>query len=301
MKAKKYLLFFLICLFGGFVWGSLFHVLMSQMGELPMIYWETVVYGGGAFAVLVYLTFVILVRVNSLFVLQNKSGQKALIAHEKMVGVSAEERYFGEMDDQGVLPRTCEAALYLEKYGLHIAHRYMDIYGRDIPYAQIRRAYYAYGDLVLELYDVKLPLYIRMPLGDLADKLRQKGVEFTAATEKLFVSIEEKLNSSAYIEFQFCKEEPLENLTAEHSYWAQDSLLVHSENEERFMQGYGEALRLPTRPAEFDFYGVNYYDKEKTREIINALCAQQPEEYQTLCAWLKRAEEEFNGFYVLGL
>ena len=182
MKAKKYVQFFVLCLVGGFVWGSLFHLLMSRTSDLTFVYWETVGYGGGAFALLLYLTFVILARCDGLFTLQNKSGQKALLAYEEMAKLSPEGKYFGEIDNQGVLPRTCGTVVYVERYGIHIAFRYMDMVAKDIPYAQIKRAEYAQGKLTLELHEVKLPLEMRIEGEELIEKLREKGVVFQEET-----------------------------------------------------------------------------------------------------------------------
>lgn len=49
-----------------------------------------------------------------------------------------------------------------------------------------------------------------------------------------------------------------------------------------------------------DLFGINFYSREQTNEIIERLAEEKPPGYQILCRWLQ-ADEQSLGFYVLGV
>lgn len=114
-----------------------------------------------------------------------------------------------------------------------------------------------------------------------------------------------KRKGSNYYEFQYCKiDKPIDKILNNYKFGAEDSLLVHGDNDKAFMEIYADYLDNPYSPDNsntFCCYGVNYYDKEKTRIIINTLKNSQPIYYEVLISWLKNAVTLYNGFYFLGI
>lgn len=120
--------------------------------------------------------------------------------------------------------------------------------------------------------------------------------------------LENKRNGSCYFEFQFCKiDNPLElnkvrSDVVEH--WKKDSLLVDDEEFEFFLNLYQnifDCAIFPNGGKGFFPYGINYYDKPTTENILEQLKKIIDKKYEKLIDWLQEAIEKYNGFYILGL
>ena len=128
-------------------------------------------------------------------------------------------------------------------------------------------------------------------------------------TKTLFLPCAEKRKgSSAYYEFQFCKDD----LTVEQAvksdawhYWAEDSLLVHIDGEHElfhsYIKPYMSAPHAPNGSRGYFYAGVNYYTREETAEMLERIKEDSPAGCNVLIPWLERAAREFYGFYIMGL
>lgn len=112
-------------------------------------------------------------------------------------------------------------------------------------------------------------------------------------------------SGSAYYEFQFCRASgSAAALRKGIQPWQDDSLVVSIEDDDRFLALYGRYLNNPQSPGlrnAFDPYGINYYPRKKTEEILAQLREDRPEAYETLALWLEKASGEYNGFFFLGI
>lgn len=124
----------------------------------------------------------------------------------------------------------------------------------------------------------------------------------------MFIRVSER-KGSCYLEFAYCRTNrpasggkiDLDIIT----HWNGDSLLIaHDDNFGVFYTLYGDIFScalLPNGKTGFDCYCPNYYDREKTSCILGELRDRISEKYQPIIPWLERAEQEFNGFYILGV
>ena len=125
----------------------------------------------------------------------------------------------------------------------------------------------------------------------------------------LFLTFAEKkaCGGSDFLELQYCRLPAGASLAARVAvdaigHWQEDSLYL-SDAEAFFRDyqavlGYGTYNNLQEGPA--DLCGINYYTPEQTAAIAEALCRNQPEDWQRMAAWLEGAKAH-NGFYLLGL
>ncbi len=111
---------------------------------------------------------------------------------------------------------------------------------------------------------------------------------------------------TAYFEFQYCKTEGsvkrILNFPQEH--WLPDSLIMHLEKQERLMEAYLPYLEHPESPdgsSTFCYYGINYYTKERTAQMLEQIKADKPVDCDILIPWLEKAATIYNGFYFLGI
>lgn len=116
-----------------------------------------------------------------------------------------------------------------------------------------------------------------------------------------------KRGTSAYYELQFCKSASAADELAKGeniSLWQEDSLYFHMDDDERFFKDYGEYFASPLSPdgsGTLCYFGINYYTREKTREMLRKIEAERPAECEILLPWLQKAAEKYNGFYLLGI
>lgn len=112
-------------------------------------------------------------------------------------------------------------------------------------------------------------------------------------------------SGSAYYELQFCRSSGnMAKLWKSIRPWQDDSLIVSVEDDVRFAALYGRYLENPQSPGRknaFDRYGINYYSRERTEQILTQIRKDRPEAYETLEPWLEKAAEEYNGFFFLGI
>ncbi len=121
----------------------------------------------------------------------------------------------------------------------------------------------------------------------------------------MFTPCSEK-QGTAYFEFQYCKKDwnIKRILKKGYSFWEKDSLLIHVDNDRDFFENYGDYLKSPDYPdgtGALDPYGVNYYTKEQTLLILDKIKSDKPKEFEALVTWLKKAVNEYNGFFFLGI
>ena len=57
----------------------------------------------------------------------------------------------------------------------------------------------------------------------------------------------------------------------------------------------------PDGSGTFCYYGINYYTKERTAQMLGQIRADRPEEWEVLLPWLEKAVSKYNGFYFLGI
>ena len=117
-----------------------------------------------------------------------------------------------------------------------------------------------------------------------------------------------KRDTSAYYEFQYCKEDQPPEILVTPEYYGKhhflpDSLLIYIDDE-RFFPLYIDYLtptHSPDGSGRFSAYGVNYYDRDQTKKMIARISADKPLQYKILVDWLGKAAHEYNGFYFLGI
>ena len=111
---------------------------------------------------------------------------------------------------------------------------------------------------------------------------------------------------TAYFEFQYCKTEGSLKKILDHpqQHWMSDSLIVYLDDQERLLDAYLPYLEHPESPdgsRTFCYYGINYYTKERTAQMLEQIRADRPEEWEVLLPWLEKAATKYNGFYFLGI
>ena len=87
-------------------------------------------------------------------------------------------------------------------------------------------------------------------------------------------------------------------------HWKDDSLYISGDDMDLFYQSYGDIITGGVYNngdrGPMDLFGINFYSREQTKEIIERLAEEKPPGYQSLCRWLQ-ADEQSLGFYVLGV
>ena len=87
-------------------------------------------------------------------------------------------------------------------------------------------------------------------------------------------------------------------------HWKDDSLYISGDDMDLFYQSYGDIITGGVYNngdrGPMDLFGINFYSREQTHEIIERLAEEKPPGYQILCRWLQ-ADEQSLGFYVLGV
>lgn len=110
---------------------------------------------------------------------------------------------------------------------------------------------------------------------------------------------------TAYFEFQFCKTEgSVKAILNSHQFWLPDSLIVYIDDQERLMEAYLPFLEHPESPdgsSTFCYFGINYYTKERTAQMLEQIKADKPVDCDILIPWLEKAATKYNGFYFLGI
>lgn len=118
-----------------------------------------------------------------------------------------------------------------------------------------------------------------------------------------------EFGGSDFIEIQYCRLPEGTSLREIVSidaikHWKDDSLYISGDDMDLFYQSYGDIItggvynngdRDP-----MDLFGINFYSREQTNEIIERLAEEKPPGYQILCRWLQ-VDEQSLGFYVLGV
>lgn len=123
----------------------------------------------------------------------------------------------------------------------------------------------------------------------------------------MFITNKERIGT-CYLEFQFCKnDKPIKLGKVDVDIidnWKEDSLLVSDDDFNEFYKLYGkifECALFPNGESGFFPYGVNYYDKTTTEEILIELKKIISDKYYKLISWLENAANNYNGFYILGI
>ncbi len=112
---------------------------------------------------------------------------------------------------------------------------------------------------------------------------------------------------SDFMELQYCTlPDDTSNkkiVDAEIHHWQLSSLYVFGDDFNKFYAEYGEiignGLYGNLKEGSVDFYGINYYNREKTAKIIDRLKECKPKGYEVLLEWLS-SSSNYNGFYILG-
>lgn len=116
-----------------------------------------------------------------------------------------------------------------------------------------------------------------------------------------FKNQEERKNfgGTAFVEFAYCKNKSKLKilnrlLKRKNIFWNDDSLYIYVDDVDEFYNLYDDTFKVN------NFYGSNYYSKEKTIEIINSLKQKQPKDYLVLVEWLESALM-YDGFWIYGI
>ena len=139
-----------------------------------------------------------------------------------------------------------------------------------------------------------------------ADKTQRKtGQRLTGAgPDTLFLPCRAR-RGTAYFELQYCKTiGSLKTIMNSHQHWFSDSLVVHIDDQERLMEAYLPFLEHPESPdgsSTFCYYGINYYTKERSLQMLEQIKAAEPTDHGILIPWLEKAATKYNGFFFLGI
>lgn len=139
-----------------------------------------------------------------------------------------------------------------------------------------------------------------------ADKVRRRaGQRLTGVgPDRMFLPCRAR-RGTAYFEFQYCKTKgSVKAILNSHQFWLPDSLIVYIDDQERLMEAYLPFLEHPESPdgsSTFCYYGINYYPKERTAQMLEQIKADKPVDCDILIPWLEKASTKYNGFYFLGI
>ncbi len=110
-----------------------------------------------------------------------------------------------------------------------------------------------------------------------------------------------------FFEIQYCRhpQSTSENIIVDDiRHWALSSLYVYGDDMNSFYEEYSgifcNGRYNNMEEGTVDLYGVNYYNREKTKAIMERLGLEKPKGWQILLEWLM-SEPDTNGFYVLGV
>lgn len=117
--------------------------------------------------------------------------------------------------------------------------------------------------------------------------------------ENMFITFQDK-HGSAYLEFQYYKEDSLNTIYKKIKYDKIDSLYVNANKVDHFADIYFDFLN-PCKTHNFDIYGVNYYTKEQAKTIYMLIKNANIEYSKNLLQWLEKSFTDYNGFYILGI
>ena len=118
-----------------------------------------------------------------------------------------------------------------------------------------------------------------------------------------------EFGGSDFIEIQYCRLPEGTSLREIVSidaikHWKDDSLYISGDDMDLFYQSYGDIITGGVYNngdrGPMDLFGINFYSREQTNEIIERLAEEKPPGYQILCRWLQ-ADAQSLGFYVLGV
>ena len=122
-----------------------------------------------------------------------------------------------------------------------------------------------------------------------------------------FINNDER-DGSCYLEFQICGTgKPLKDGRVRCDnirHWSDNSLYIDWDDFNGFYGLYGDLFGcgvFPNGERGCDSCGVNYYGKEETEKIVEKLSGHIDGEYAALLPWLKIAEKNGKGFYILGV
>ncbi|HHW68852.1 MAG TPA: hypothetical protein GX747_00740, partial [Tenericutes bacterium] len=87
-------------------------------------------------------------------------------------------------------------------------------------------------------------------------------------------------------------------------YWENDSLYIHLDNIDLFVEYYGKILNDCTydNPEKrlFDISGYHYYNEKDVEKIINKIIEEKLKDYDKFLKWLE-VSKSYNGFYFVGI
>ncbi len=118
-----------------------------------------------------------------------------------------------------------------------------------------------------------------------------------------------KFGGSDFVEIQYCRFPKGTSLREVVSidaikHWKDDSLYIFGDDLDLFYQNYGDIITGGVynngERGPMDLYGINFYSREQTSEIMERLAEEKPPEHQILCRWLQAGEQHL-GFYLLGV
>ena len=125
----------------------------------------------------------------------------------------------------------------------------------------------------------------------------------------MFINSKER-KGSGYIEIQNCIKKPTKGFFSKRtkfnniSHFKDTSLLISADDIDEFFEIYMEYFEpntVPNKDTIFCFYGLNYYSKEQTEEILRKISKNKPKHSEVLVKWLEDCVKKYSGFYILGI
>ena len=314
--------FFLICLGGGLVFALVFFLIGFGTDTISLLNRALIcLFGGTIWAVMFYFIWLLVARPQKPSSFENPKAQRKLSEHLTVRGQPCRlscQAYINY--GKGLRQEICESCICFEEEIIHIAFcHFGKVYSFDIAYEKVIGAVVT-DDNILIVNSAEYGntvFFVKDPTPQLKEFLVEKGLYLDVddkmqedadmqITNRLFEAAAERVGS-AYFEFQYCKKSlPVKKLVKAGGYgcWEEDSILVHIDNDVIFFKNYRKYLEptnAPNGTNEFCYYGVNYYTKEQTAQIVERIKEDKPPEYEVLIKWLERAVTDYNGFYFMGI
>ncbi len=112
---------------------------------------------------------------------------------------------------------------------------------------------------------------------------------------------------SCFIEIQYCRlplGTPAQKIVNTITHWDLTSLYIYDNHMSDFYDEYknilNNGLYYNMTEGLVDSWGINYYNEEKTKMIIEKLKTYKPTGFEMFLEWLNE-NPYHNGFYVLGV
>lgn len=110
--------------------------------------------------------------------------------------------------------------------------------------------------------------------------------------------------NTANIEIAYNKESSNKKIFKNYKIKNYDSLYIKEEDFDCFFKNYLPLLDKcisPDKSNKFCYYGLNYYTKERSKEIFDIIKSSDLVDRRSFLIWLYQAFNLYNGFYIYGI